>query len=439
MAERSHISLLELQGLIKSRLDEALPLPYWVTAEISEVKVNYSGHCYLELVEKGGANQVPRARVSAVIWRGTYGALASYFASTTGRELEVGMQVLFRASVSYHELYGLSLVISDIDPAYTLGDMERQRQQTIARLQQEGVYDMNRELGFGPVVQRVAVVSSRNAAGYQDFMNEISASPYRFEVTLFDAFMQGNEAQESIICALEQAAERMADFDAVVMIRGGGSQSDLGAFDSYRLCSHVAQFPLPVITGIGHDKDRSVADMVAAVSLKTPTAAAAWLVEGVAEFDAWLGEAYAGVRQRSADRLDEEGRRVTAAAFALSRNASGLSQRLEIKLERLSSEIRRRVQAAVTRRTGALESFTSALRSRTEALVAREGSRLEMAERITRGRTPERILALGYAIVRRNGAAVKDGAALKPSDRIDITFHKGGAVADIKTVEDGEK
>ena len=257
-----HITLSELQSLIKRGIDDAHPLPYWVTAEISELKVNYSGHCYLELVEKGGANHVPKAKISAVIWRSTYGMIASYFgASTGGQTLCAGLKVLVKALVSYHELYGLSLQITDIDPSYTLGDMERQRRQTIEQLQRDGVFDMNRELPMPAVVQRLAVVSSRNAAGYQDFMKELSSGPYRFEVTLFDAFMQGAESEESIVRALETVADALDDFDAVVLIRGGGSQSDLGSFDSYRLCCHLAQFPLPVIAGIGHDKDRSVADL----------------------------------------------------------------------------------------------------------------------------------------------------------------------------------
>ncbi len=238
-----HITLSELQSLIKRGIDDAHPLPYWVTAEISELKVNYSGHCYLELVEKGGANHVPKAKISAVIWRSTYGMIASYFgAATGGQTLCAGLKVLVKALVSYHELYGLSLQITDIDPSYTLGDMERQRRQTIEQLQRDGVFDMNRELPMPAVVQRLAVVSSRNAAGYQDFMKELSSGPYRFEVTLFDAFMQGAESEESIVRALETVADALDDFDAVVLIRGGGSQSDLGSFDSYRLCCHLAQF-----------------------------------------------------------------------------------------------------------------------------------------------------------------------------------------------------
>ena len=288
MEAKKHFSLRELQLAVRERLSEAFPLPVWVAAEISEMKVNYSGHCYLELVEKGGANGVPAAKASAVIWRSHYGPIASYFASKTGERLAVGMKVLVRVTLSYHELYGLSFQIQDIDPTYTVGDWEQQRQQTIARLREEGVWDMNRELDVPRVPQRVAVVSSANAAGYQDFGKEIARSAYRVELTLFDAFMQGHGAEDSIIEALERVADRAEEFDVVALIRGGGSQSDLACFNSYRLCAHVAQFPVPIVTGIGHDKDESVADMVAARRLKTPTAVAAWVVEQMSEFDGAL-------------------------------------------------------------------------------------------------------------------------------------------------------
>ncbi len=257
MSEQKHISLGELQALIKQGVAAAHPFPYWVVAEIGELKVNYAGHCYLELVEKGGENAVPRARAQAVIWKNHYAMIASYFRQATGGELEAGMKVLVKAAVNFHELYGLSLNISDIEPSYTLGDLEAQRRETIARLQKEGIWDMNRELDLPAVLQRLAVISSAQAAGYQDFMNELGGNPagYAYRVTLFAAVMQGAQTEESVIAALDAVAERMDDFDAVVVIRGGGSQSDLAAFNGYRLTAHLAQFPLPVLTGIGHDKD----------------------------------------------------------------------------------------------------------------------------------------------------------------------------------------
>ena len=336
MTESQHITLRELQRRVKSALEGQFALPLWVSAEISEIKVNYSGHCYLELVEKGGDNGVPTAQARAVVWRSNYPRIAGYFEAETGQRLAAGIKILAKALVTYHELYGFSLQITDIDPSYTLGDMERQRQQTIAQLQQEGVWDMNREAPMPAVVQRVAIVSSANAAGYQDFCKELARSPYRFELTLFDAFMQGEAAEESIIEALCNVAARPEKFDAVVLIRGGGSRSDLNCFNAYRLCAHVAQFPLPVVTGIGHDKDTSVADMVAHTALKTPTAVAGWLVERMAETDGWLD----------------------CAALQLNDMTKAAMHASEVRLERLSGEVRRLSGELLTRQTLRLEHFT---------------------------------------------------------------------------------
>ncbi|MCM1150913.1 MAG: exodeoxyribonuclease VII large subunit, partial [Alistipes senegalensis] len=289
MAEIRHITLRELQRAVGRTLEEAFEMPLWVSAEISEIKVNYTGHCYLELVEKGGANGVPTAQARAMIWNNRYPALAARFETETGRRLGAGLRILAKALVTYHELYGFSLQITDIDPAYTLGDMECQRQETIRRLQEEGVWEMNRQLPAPAALQRIAVVSSAHAAGYRDFCKELERSPYAFRLTLFDAFVQGTEAENSIVEALGRIACRQEEFDAVALIRGGGSVSDLNCFNAYRLCAHVAQFPLPVLTGIGHDKDTSVADMVAYAAHKTPTAVAGWLAERLSGIDGALG------------------------------------------------------------------------------------------------------------------------------------------------------
>lgn len=434
METRNHTTLYKLQSIIKERLGDAMPLPCWVTAEISELKVNYSGHCYIELVEKGGDNRIPCARASAMAWRSTWGALESYFRSETGTDLAVGMNIMLRVSVNYHELYGLSLVISDIDPLYTLGDMERQRQQTIARLQEEGVFDMNRSLGLPPVVQRIAVVSSRNAAGYQDFMNELGISGYRFDVTLFDAFMQGQGAESSIIEALGAAAERQDEFDAAVIIRGGGSVSDLAAFDSYRLCSHIAQFPLPVITGIGHDKDESVADLVAAYPVKTPTAAAAFLVSALAEFDGWLDTLQNAVTEEAVSLLDTERRRLREAGHVLSQTLHGFTRALEIRLERLSGELIRRQQNNILGNRNKLATLETALKERTGRLLSAEKTRLATAGKIIEGRRPEKVLSLGFAIVRSGGKAVTNSAGLTTDATLEITLARGSATAKVTKI-----
>ena len=398
-----HITLGELQRLVRQVLEERFALPLWVSAEIADLKVNYSGHCYLELVEKGGANGVPTAQARAVIWRSHYPRIAGYFEAETGQRLGAGMQILAKVLVSYHELYGFSLQITDLDPAYTLGEMERQRQQTIAQLQSDGVWEMNRQVPLPAIVQRIAVVSSAQAAGYQDFCKELAKSPYHFRLTLFDAFMQGAAAEESIIGALCAVAARAEEFDAVVLIRGGGSRSDLNCFNAYRLCAHIAQFPLPVLTGIGHDKDVSVADMVAHLALKTPTAVAAWLVERMAEADA---------------RLDNAALQLHDATTALLHGAA-------VRLVRLAGDLRQACALRTARENARIEHWTATLPDAVHACLERERLRMESTAQTIAAHAPERILRLGFAVVRTNGRAVTSAGAVAAGDRLHIEVADG--------------
>ena len=415
MAEERHITLRELQRLVRQTLEERFALPVWISAEISEIKINRSGHCYLELVEKGGDNGVPTAQARAVIWRSHYPRIAGYFEAETGQRLEAGIQILARVLVTYHEIYGFSLQITDMDPSYTLGDMERQRQRTIAQLQRDGVWDMNRETPA--VVQRVAVVSSANAAGYQDFCKELDKSPYRFALTLFDAFMQGAAAEESIVEALCAVAARQEEFDAVVLIRGGGSRSDLNCFNAYRLCSHIAQFPLPVATGIGHDKDTSVADMVAHTALKTPTAVAGWLVERMAGADG---------------RLD-------VAALQLHDATTALLHASEVRLERLRGELRQTSGTLLTRQTVRLEHLAATLPEAARGFLARQLLRLDNAAELVAGRSPEQILRLGFAVVRSGGRAVVSAGGVGPGDALRIEVADGTIEATVKNTKIWQK
>ncbi|MCC8034643.1 MAG: exodeoxyribonuclease VII large subunit [Rikenellaceae bacterium] len=435
MSVTRHIPLSKLQSLIRRRLEEAMPLPCWVTAEISELKVNYSGHCYMELVEKGGDNGIPCARAQAVVWRNSFGMISSYFKSETGIELGPGLNVLLKVSVSYHELYGLSLVVSDVDPLYTVGDLERQRQKTIKRLHNEGVFDMNRALPLPVVLQRIAVVSSRGAAGYQDFMNELAASPFRFEVELFDSYMQGHGTEDSVIDALGKICERTEEFDAVVIIRGGGSQSDLAAFDSYRLCCHIAQFPLPVITGIGHDKDQSIADMVAAVPLKTPTAVAGCLVDSLERVDAWLESAVGELLQNAAGILECGQRRVREAAIRLAQAAGGLTRTVDMRLERLGAALERQATSKVTRERYGVEKLEEALKTKSRNRLASEDMRLRAARQTVEGRDPQRIMALGFAVVRIGGKVLTEASRAATGDVLDITLSSGRLSARVEEAE----
>jgi exodeoxyribonuclease VII large subunit len=286
------LSLTELQLIIKDSLYMALPDMYWVTAEVSEIKENYAGHCYLELIEKQSDEKNVSARVRAIIWNNRYRFLKSLFENITGESLRAGMKVLVRVKVEYHELYGLSLIISDIDPSFTIGEMAVKRQMIIRKLEEEGVFSMNKELELPFVPRRIAVISSGSAAGFLDFMKHLRENSYGyvFYTALFETIMQGTETEKSVISALDRIAVHSEVFDVVAILRGGGSQSDLSWFDNYNIAYHVTQFPLPVITGIGHEKDLSVTDMVAFRALKTPTAVADYLINCIAEAEDLLNE-----------------------------------------------------------------------------------------------------------------------------------------------------
>ncbi len=413
MAESRPLSLRELQRAVRQTLDERFELPVWVSAEISEIKVNYSGHCYLELVEKGDGDNVPVAQARAMIWASNYPRIAARFEAETGRKPEAGLRILARALVCYHEVYGFSLQISDIDPSFTLGDRERQRLQTIRQLQEEGVWEMNRQLTLPALVQRIAVVSSTHAAGYRDFCKEIEKSPYRFRLTLFDAFVQGAEAETSVVDALCRIAERAEEFDAAVLIRGGGSASDLDCFNAYRLCAHVAQFPLPVLTGIGHDKDTSIADMVAFQALKTPTAVAGWLVERLAQAD--------GALDLLALRLGEITRSRT--------HAAGLS------LERLSGELRRAAGEFLTRRSLHLARMESLPAEAARTLLAARRTYLERASEFIEAHRPERLLKLGFALLRAGDRTLVSVRGIRPGDTVAVRLADGTFTATVNTTQ----
>lgn len=426
MAENTHITLSELQRRIKDTISTQFGMPVWVVAEIGEMKVNSrSGHCYMQLVEKGGANGVPQAQASAIIWANQYGMLASYFSGATGEEMKPGMKVLLSVVVVYHELYGLSLRVVDIDPLYTLGDLEQQRLQTIAQLREDGVFDLNRELDFPLIPQRIAVISSPNAAGYQDFINELDAYIYRFDVELFEAVMQGHGAEESIIDALNRIACRENDFDVVVVIRGGGSQSDLSFLNSYMLCYHISQFPLPVVAGLGHDKDQSVVDMVAALSLKTPTAVAGFMVERLAAFDNALIAAAGEIKNITRRVMADSRKDVEMLGSLLRERSTGVLNRFGIRLDALSQRVIRDASKSLDIQRMKAVMLESRLRGAAAKVVDGEGRRIVHLEALMRAVDPQNILARGFSIVRCGGKALIDASKAHKGEELDITLYKG--------------
>ncbi len=403
MASATPLTLYELQRSIGSALSERFPLAVWVSAEISELKVNYSGHCYLDLVEREQERGVTRAQCRAVIWRNNFATLNSYFEAESGQKLCAGLKVLVKAHVSFHEIYGFSLQITDIDPTYTLGEAERERQITISRLQREGVWDMNRSQQLPRVAQRLAIISSANAAGYQDFYQQISSSPYKFDIVLYDSVVQGDGAELSIVEALEQIAASDEEIDAVVIIRGGGSKSDLRCFDSYRIASHVAQFPLPVIAGIGHDKDVSVVDMVAAHTLKTPTAVAVFLIERLINFDAWL----------------------ESCALTMHDSAVQFTHSHRLKLESFHHELKGAALKFVDNQNYLLKSNLESISTLSKQLLTLQNTKLEGLANSIEIYSPRHLLQVGYAVARLADKAITSVGDLEQGQTIEVELLDG--------------
>lgn len=406
------LTLLDLQRMVRATLESRFRDPLWISAEISELKVNRSGHCYLNLVEKGATDGAPRAEARAVIWKSAYLPMASMFEAATGATLRAGLRVLVRVVVTYHEIYGFSLQIIDIDPRYTLGEIERRRRETIARLKQDGVWDMNRELELPRPTLRIAIVSSDTAAGYQDFMNELGRSTYRFQTSLFRSLMQGDAAEESIVTALTEIAQREEDFDVVAIIRGGGSTSDLALFDSYLIASYVAQFPLPIFSGIGHDKDISVVDMVAHTSLKTPTAVATKLVE-MADYEMTLVENF---------------------ATEIAHNVEDMLHGEELRLYTHGVNISREATRHISNHEKCIELLKDGLLSRVEYMISTEEQRLNAAERTLQSYSIDNILRLGFAVARNQEGALKSIAQTHIGETIAIELLDGVVGAEIKSI-----
>ena len=411
-SKESCITLYELQRMVRTTVEECFATPLWVSAEISELKVNRSGHCYLNLVEKGNSEGAPRAEARAVIWRNNYTQIDAMFREATGSPLASGIGVLVRVVVTYHEIYGFSLQIIDLDPNYTLGDVERRRRETIERLKEDGVWDMNRELSLPRPLLRIAVVSSATAAGYRDFMTEIGSSPFNFNVTLFEATMQGEGAEESVVNALCAIAERESDFDIAVIIRGGGSTSDLALFDSYRIALYVTQMPMAVITGIGHDKDVSVVDMVAHYMCKTPTAVGAFLVDSATAELNTIYDLSNEFRQLSEQMLNNQ--------------SSYLAQR-KLELCHLASQ-------NISNHSHNLSAIEQSIKELSSHIIATEEQRIESFKRLTESYSLDNILKLGFALVQTSEGIITSACGVGIGDQIEITLHNGTISAVVQDI-----
>ncbi|MBP1640803.1 MAG: Exonuclease large subunit [Bacteroidetes bacterium] len=420
-------SLYELNERIKDAISVSFFQPLWVKAEISEIRENANGHCYLELIEKDTKSDRITVRNKATIWSFTYRMLKPYFEATTGEALHAGVKILIACTVEYHELYGLSLNISDIDPTYTLGEVALRRQQIINQLQEEGIADMNKELELSVVPQRIAVISSATAAGYGDFLDQLQGNNfgYTFYHHLFPAIMQGDRSEQSLIEALDKIYQHIDQFDAVVIIRGGGATADLSCFDRYSLAAHCAQFPLPILTGIGHQRDNTILDMVAHACLKTPTAVAEFLINRMQEAQGLLEEQRENLtlvteelRELRANQLKEMTRKLPQLLL-------GRTTKNELLIERYTTQLNQRSKALITAQAQRLIRYSQPLSSLTIRMIGEKRHLLAQKELQLKYLNPLAILEKGYTMTYANGKRVTSAADVQSGDRITTAFKDG--------------
>lgn len=425
--------LSELNLDIQSVIHENFPENIWIIAEISEIKINSAGHCYLELIEKDQSSDKIKARARATIWSFAFRMLKPYFETATGYELKQGLKILVSVRIEFHEVYGFSLNITDIDPTYTLGDIERKRQEIILRLQKEGVFNMNRELALSPVPQKIAIISSETAAGYKDFVNQLDNNPfgYIFYYCLFPGIMQGEQAESSIIQAFERIFKYSDFFDAVVLIRGGGSKADLATFDNYNIAYYITQFPLPVLTGIGHEQDETIADMVAHTRLKTPTAAAEFLINMVAEFEQVTGQSEIKLERLTRTLLNQYQKNLEL----IQQRIIGTTRlRIQYNSDRLTS-FSDKLKFSATNKLNfhsmTLDNLISSISSKVEKVLEMNRKHLELLFQRNNDLDPRKILERGYSITLFNGNPLKDDSLVQKGNIIETRLHDGKLASEI--------
>lgn len=424
--DEPRLTLYELNNLVAQTLAVDMPDEYWVEAELSELR-EVRGHCYMELVQKDEVQNTPVARASAKCWHNRWAFVRPAFERATGQVLHAGMKVLLRVYANFHEAYGFSWIVTDINPEFTLGDLARRRRDIVNRLKAEGVFDLQRELPMPMFAQRIAVVSSGGAAGYGDFCNQLADNPsgYAFATTLFPAVMQGNGVEESIIAALNAIYGRMDEFDAVVIIRGGGSTSDLSGFDTLALAENVANFPLPIITGIGHERDESVLDMVAHTRVKTPTAAAAYLIDHLAAVDARLMQLRDAAIKCTEAYIDSEKSRLVRLAEKVPMLFSVVKAREEASIDVLTSRLRQAAVQGIAQRRIRLDAMAGQLDRGVAFRLTSERHRLEMLQQRAAALDPAIVLRRGYSITMHEGRAVRDPASLPKGTTVETIVEKG--------------
>ncbi len=399
------IALSELTERIQETIRTNFDTPQWIRAEISELRENQNGHCYLEFVEKDEHTDNLLAKTKAIVWASTYRMLKPYFETSTGEKLRAGLKVLVAVTVDFSGVYGFSLNVRDIDPTFTIGELAARRLKIIRQLEADGIADMNKQLTLTPRPQRLAIISSPTAAGYDDFMNQLlnDSNHFAFHTRLFPALMQGEQAEASIITALDKIFTHYELFDAVVIIRGGGATTDLACFDSYDLALNCAQFPLPVISGIGHQRDVTILDMVAYTSLKTPTAVAEFLIQQLTIVENELLDTFLEIAKVVKSKINTE----------------------KQTLNSIQWKIKQTLQSCLTTKLIALEKQKSRLRSAVHSLLSNEKNKLSLLTRTIETHSPTYLLKHGYTITTLNGKRISTIKELKKGDTVCTYLHDG--------------
>lgn len=420
------LSLFELNNLVREVITTDLSMEYWVEAELSEVR-EVRGHCYMELVQKDMFSNTPVAKASAKCWKSKWMYVRPKFEQITGQYLHTGMKVMLKVYADFHEAYGFSWIVTDINPEYTLGDMAKKRMHIIEQLKREGVFDLQKELEISMFAQRVAVISSLNAAGFGDFTRQLTDNSYdfKFHVELFPAIMQGEGIEGSVIAALDAINERLDEFDVVVIIRGGGATSDMSGFDTLALAENVANFPLPIITGIGHDRDESVLDMISHTKVKTPTAAAALLVEHLEVVWQMLIEAENELVTVAQHRIENEKQRLSHIAEKIPVLFSLVKTHYENVLDKLLVTISSTINEKVSSEKHNVLLMEEKIKPLVDVRLQREKHHLMMLEQRVKALDPEILLKRGYSITLCKGKVVVDASMLKSGDEVETKVRKG--------------
>ena len=431
MKSEQHITLLELNRFVREVIECEMPHEYWVEAELSECRESH-GHCYMELIQKDEQTATPVAKASAKCWAPKWMLIRPGFERITGQRLHAGMKVLLKVYAQFHEAFGFSWIVTDIDPTYTLGDMARKRQEIIRQLKAEGVFDLQKELRLPLFCQRIAVISSETAAGYGDFCNQLADNPYgfQFETHLFPAIMQGEGVEQSIIAALERIYD--LPFDCVVIIRGGGATSDMSGFDTLALAENVANFPLPIITGIGHDRDESILDMVSHTRVKTPTAAAAFLIAHLKKVLDAINDAQERIAGYTNQKLSVLKAQLSALAETLPRIFTTVKTRQEARLDALSSRLVAAIKQGVITHQSKVNAFEERIPILLDRRLMTEKHRLQLIEEKAKSLDPTLMLRRGYSMTMKDGRIVRDAATLRAGDEIETRLEKGTIKSIIK-------